>query len=228
MRAGAPSTAVKAPRTFAPRSDRGRPACRRLVAVVRARSDATGSCQRSAERLRETRGRHVAALPPPLAVPGHGDERVDRWSRHDVCNEVREHLREVAPPALLPRRHDRPRTRVVDQRSPGTGEREAAARALDAASDRPRPRTAAALARRAAQSGRERRGTARTAAAPAPRSRRSVGAERARGGPSTDTTADAVTRTCPLRAGFVSLSRARRQRASRAAPGVPARGRRAP
>ncbi len=196
MRAGAPSTAVKAPRTFAPRSARGRPACRRLVAAVRARSDATGSCQRTpSASARRAAGTWPRSLPRSRS-PGHGDERVDRRPRHDVCNErprapargraARAPSRPTRSAAHARRRPARPwhgRTRgggPCTRRSVGPAT----------------PPGSRSARRRAAQSGRGRRGTARTAAAPAPRSRRSVGAGRARGGPSTDATAEAVTRTC--------------------------------
>jgi hypothetical protein len=90
----------------------------------------------------------VPALEAARAVGWDERERCHGRRGQGVGHRVGRHRRQRSQAALLPRAHELPNSRVVRDRRPGRGEREAAACALTAPLDRPGGRSAAASTER--------------------------------------------------------------------------------
>ena len=81
----------------------------------------------------------------PVAIAWNEDDCVNVWPGHDLRDEERSNLREVAPPALLPRGHKRPRSPLVDKRGTRASEGETSAPALGTPAYGPRARSTTEL-----------------------------------------------------------------------------------
>ena len=128
---------------------------RQISLAVDSRPPPQHGDQTDRPRRRELRGeclgRCVAALQPAVAVARDERDRLDRRRCDARGDELCGDAREVPPATLLPRCDERTSVALVDECSPGRGEREAPTIALGTASNRPgawRP-TAVAARRRA-------------------------------------------------------------------------------
>lgn len=89
---------------------------------------------------RERTRRDVAALTGSLGIARHGNEARGRRLRDRLDDEPRRFTCQATASALLPAANEGLRPRVVDDRRPRLDEREPAAGAFGAPSDRPRTR----------------------------------------------------------------------------------------
>jgi hypothetical protein len=99
----------------------------------------------------------VPAPEPAIAVARHAYDRRRVWSRHAFDDNSRRPSGQQAQTAFLPRGDDAANGRVVFDRRAGACERQTAAVAFTAASNRPRRRVAAAFAERRLDSSQRRR-----------------------------------------------------------------------
>jgi hypothetical protein len=90
--------------------------------------------------VRERTRRDVAALTGSLGIARHGNEALGRRVRDRLHDEPRRFTCQATASALLPAANEGLRPRVIDDRRPRLDEREPAAGALGASSDRPRTR----------------------------------------------------------------------------------------
>lgn len=90
--------------------------------------------------------RNIAAFAGALGIARDRNQALGRRWRDRLDDESRSRVRQPASSSFLPAANERPRVRVVDDGRTRLDEREPAAHALGAASDRPRPRRATSLA----------------------------------------------------------------------------------
>jgi hypothetical protein len=98
------------------------------------------------ERLRESCSGDVPALTCALPITRNRRQCVDCGPPDHLDDDRGQGPCQASSPSLLPGRHDRARTCVVDERRSRPSERKAPARALRAPADRPGARAATAIA----------------------------------------------------------------------------------